>query len=62
MFSFLGGGILTYNFIGIFTQDKRKKIIITVIIAIIIAVVIWSNNQSSVVNMKEDVLYVHPKK
>jgi hypothetical protein len=62
LISFSGVGIIFYSFAGIFTQNKIKKWISTILMVIAcILFYTWMHKDPSVVQMKEDVLYVHPK-
>jgi hypothetical protein len=59
---FLGVCYLLYSFLGVFIQEKKRKVIITVILAVLsLSIYLYEDNRH-VIYMKEDVMYVHPAK
>ena len=62
LLSLSGVGILFYSLAGIFTQVKLKKWIVTILLIAISSFVYYETHKyPKVVQMQEDVLYVHPK-
>jgi len=58
---FLGITGILYSFIGMFTRNKIKRILIAIVIIISCLLTYRLLNQDNVVQMKEDILYVKPK-